>query len=148
MRMGLGRSVEGVYEPVLVYSRGRAGAKSLWNKQFYVKRCNWGGMDRSRTEAGDAQIYFTTHGSGAFPVLRLRTVVSGERASRSIVNRTTDLWSTVMVASLILADVGSMLVSVKSRGRAVAKRLQNRESYVRQRQLGIRNSSRTKTGDA
>ena len=93
--------------PVLVYSRGRAGAKSLWNKQFYVKRCNLGGVDLSRTEAGHAQIYLTTHGSGAVPVLRLRTVVRGERASRSIVNRTTALWSIWIVASLILAGLGS-----------------------------------------
>ena len=62
-------------------------------------------MDRSRTEASPAQIYFTTHGSGAFPGLRLRTVVRGERASRSIVNRTTALWSIWMVPSLILADL-------------------------------------------
>ena len=42
------------------------------------------------TEAPKKQIYFITHGSGAFPVLRLRTVARGERASRSIVNRTMD----------------------------------------------------------
>ena len=69
-------------------------------------------MDRSRTEAGDAQIYLTTHGSGAVPVLRLRDVVRGERARRSIVNTTTALWSTGMVPSLMLADVGSVPVSV------------------------------------
>ena len=47
---------------------------------------------------------------GAFLALRLRTVVRGERASRSIVNRTTALWSIRRVASLILAGLGSKLV--------------------------------------
>ena len=45
-------------------------------------------MVRSVTEAPETQIYFITHRSGAFPVLRLRAVVRGERASGSIVNRT------------------------------------------------------------
>ena len=98
--------------PVPVSSRGRAVVKSLRNGLFYVKRCNSGGMDRSRTEAGDAQIYFTTHGSGAVPVLRLRAVVRGERASRSIVNRTTALWSTAIVQSLMLANLVSVPVLV------------------------------------
>ena len=69
-------------------------------------------MDGSRTDAGDARIYFTTHGSGAVPVLRVRTVVRGERASQSIVNRTTALWSTIIMASRTLADVGSVPVLV------------------------------------
>ena len=60
-------------------------------------------MARPTTEAPETQIYFTTNGPGAFPVLRLRAVVRGERASRSIVNRTTALWSIWMVSSLILA---------------------------------------------
>ena len=62
-----------------------------------------GYLARPTTEAPQTQIYFTTHGSGAFPVPRVRTVVRGERASRSIVNRTTALWSIWVVASLILA---------------------------------------------
>ena len=61
-------------------------------------------------KAPSAQIYITTHGAGAVPVLRLRDVVCGERAGRSIVNRTTASWSTAIVQSLMLADVGSMLV--------------------------------------
>ena len=65
-----------------------------------------GYLARPRTEAPETQIYFTTHRSGAFPALRLRTVVRGERASRSIVNRMTALWSIWVVASLILADLG------------------------------------------
>ena len=60
-------------------------------------------MARPRTKAPETQIYFITHGSGAFPVPRVRTVVRGDRASRSIVNRTTTLWSIWAVASLILA---------------------------------------------
>ena len=64
------------------------------------------------TKAPETQIYFTTHGSEAFPVLRLRTVARGERASRSIVNRTTALWCIWMVASLILADLEYMPVFV------------------------------------
>ena len=60
------------------------------------------------TEAPETRIYFTTHRSGAFLVLRLRTVARGERASRSIVNRTTALWSIWMVASLILAGFSLM----------------------------------------
>ena len=65
-----------------------------------------GYLARPTTEAPETEIYFTTHGSEAFPGLRLRTVVRGERASRSIVNRTTALWSIWIVVSLILADLG------------------------------------------
>ena len=72
------------------------------NKSYVVSaQANY--LARPATEAPETQIYFTTHGSGAFLVLRLRTVVRGERASRSIVNRTTALWSIWMVASLILS---------------------------------------------
>ena len=78
-----------------------------------------GYLARPVTKAPETQIYFINHRSGAFPVLRLRTVVRGERASRSIVNRTTALWSIWMVASLILAGVGSELVLHKTRGREV-----------------------------
>ena len=63
-------------------------------------------MARPTKEAPETQIYFITHGSGAFPVPRVRTVARGERASRSIVNRITALWSIWMVASLIVADPG------------------------------------------
>ena len=38
------------------------------------------GMDRSRTEAPKTRVYFTAHRSGAFPVLRLRTVARGWRS--------------------------------------------------------------------
>ena len=83
-------------------------------------------MARPTTEAPQTQIYFTTHRSGAFPALRLRTVVRGERASRSIVNRMTALWSIWMVASLILAGLGFELVLYK---RVVAK-LPNPEALM------------------
>ena len=64
-------------------------------------------MARPTTKAPETQIYFIKHRSGAFPVLRQRTVVRGERASRSIVNRTTAFWFIGIVASMILADPGS-----------------------------------------
>ena len=62
-----------------------------------------GWLARPGTEAPETQFYFITHGSGAFPVPRVRTVARGERASWSIVNRTTVFWSIYIVASLILA---------------------------------------------
>ena len=74
-------------------------------------------MAHPTTEAPETQIYFITHRSGAFPVPRVRTVVRGERASRSIVNRTTALWSIWVVSSLIPAGLGSKALSHKTRGR-------------------------------
>ena len=76
-------------------------------------------MARPATKTPETQIYFINHRSGAFPVPRVRTVARGERASRSIVNRTTALWSIWMVASLVLADLGSGLGIVQMRGRGV-----------------------------
>ena len=73
-------------------------------------------MDRPRTEAPETQIYFITHESGAFLEVRLRTVVRGEWASRSIVNRTTAAWSLGVVESLILACLGSGPVFMCKRG--------------------------------
>ena len=64
----------------------------------------------SVTEAPETQIYCINHRPGAFLVLCLRTVVRGERASRSIVNRTTALWSIWIVSSLTLAYLASGLV--------------------------------------
>ena len=77
-------------------------------------------MARHRTKAPETQIYFITHWSGAFPVPRVRTVVRGEQASRSIVNRTTALWSIWVVASLILAGSGIVSALVLTYGREVA----------------------------
>ena len=79
-----------------------------------------GYLARPTTKAPEIQIYFTNHRSGAFLVPRLRTVVRGERASRSIVNRTTGLWSIWVVASLILSSVGDLVFFVETQGREVA----------------------------
>ena len=56
-------------------------------------------LARPITKAPETQIYFITHRSGAFRCPA--RVVRGERASRSIVNSLTALWSIWMVASLI-----------------------------------------------
>ena len=83
-------------------------------------------------EAPETQIYFINHRSGAFPGPRVRTVARGERASRSIVNRTTALWSIWIVASLILADLGLVLIFTRTRGREVAEsRGSNGSSNIR-----------------
>ena len=76
-------------------------------KKSNVVHVQPGRMARPTTKAPETQIYFTTRLSGAFPVPGIRTVVRGERASRSIVNKTTALWSTRIVSSLILAGLGS-----------------------------------------
>ena len=91
-------------------ARGGRGARSLRIKKSNVADVQAGWLARPGTEAPETQFYFITHRSGAFPVLRLRTVARGERASRSIVNRTTALWSIWMVSSLILAGLLSELV--------------------------------------
>ena len=78
-------------------------------------------MARPVTEAPETQIYFITHGSGAFSVPRVRTVVRGERASRSIVNRTTAFWSIWVVASLILAGLGLVSLFVKRQGARIRR---------------------------
>ena len=90
---------------------GRAAVEITVNKS-YVVGAQPGYLARPTTEAPETQIYFITHGSGAFLVLRLRTVVRGGRASRSIVNRTTALWSIWMVASLILAGLENLPVYI------------------------------------
>jgi hypothetical protein len=78
-------------------------------------------MDRPRTEAPQTQIYFITHESGAFLVLRLRSVVCGERASRSIVNNTTAARFLGVVESLILAGLGLVTVFIQTWGREVSE---------------------------
>ena len=72
-------------------SQGGRGTRTQRFKKSNVVYVQPGWMARPVTEAPETQIYFTTHGSGAFPVPRVRTVVRGERASQSIVNRTTAL---------------------------------------------------------
>ena len=81
------------------------GAGAFGNRKSNVVHAQAGYLARPVTEAPETRIYFTTHRSGALPVLRLRTVARGERASRSIVNRTTALWSIWMVASLIFSGL-------------------------------------------
>ena len=78
--------------------------KRDWSSNVVGVQANY--LARLVTEAPETQIYFINHRSGANSVPRVRTVVRGERASRSIVNRTTALWSIWMVASLILAGAG------------------------------------------
>ena len=101
-------------------SRARRSARSKRDLSSNVVDAQAGYVARPATEAPETQVYFTTHRSGAFPVLRLRTVVRGERASRSIVNRTTALWSIWGVASLILAGLGLAPPFVQTHGRGVA----------------------------
>jgi hypothetical protein len=97
--------------------RVRRPAPSILGSRSNVVSNQAGWMARPRTKSPETQIYFITHRSGAFPVPRVRTVVRGERASRSIVNRTTALWSIWMVSSLIVADLGSLLIFIKKLGR-------------------------------
>ena len=107
-------------------SRGRSAARSLRFHKSNVGVVHVDVLDRPITEAPQAQIYFITHWSGAFPVLRLRTVVRGERASRSIVNITTAARFLGVVESLILTGPGSGPVFVQTWGRGV---VEPREAY-------------------
>ena len=104
------RSGSGAKSSQIVGSRDRRPAPSIFGSRSNVVHNQTGYLARPTNKTPETQIYFTTHRSGAFLVLRLRTVVRGERASRSIVNRTTALWSIWAVASLILADLGFVLV--------------------------------------
>jgi len=110
----------------IVGSQVGRGAGAFGNRKSNVVHAQAGYLARPITEAPQMQIYFINHGSGANSVPRVRTVVRGERASRSIVNRTTALWSVWMVASLILAGLGTGLVFVQRRGTEVAE---SRGSY-------------------
>ena len=71
----------------------RRPAPSILGYRSNVGRSRAGYLARPGTEAPETRIYFTTHRSGANSVPRVRTVVRGERASRSIVNSLTALWS-------------------------------------------------------
>ena len=75
----------------IVGSRDRQGAGAFGNRKSNVGHAQANYLALPTTKAPETQIYFINHGSGAFPVLRVRTVVRGERASRSVVNRTTAL---------------------------------------------------------
>ena len=87
----------------IVWARDQRGAGAFGNRKSNVVHAQAGYLARPTTKAPETQIYCTNHRPEAFPVPRVRTVVRGERASRSIVNRTTALWSIWIVASLILA---------------------------------------------
>ena len=106
----------------IVGLRDRRPAPSIFGSRSNVVDNQAGYLARPATEAPETQIYFTTHRSGANSVPRVRTVVRGERASRSIVNRTTALWSIWVVSSLILAGPGSDAAFTKTWGRKVASR--------------------------
>jgi hypothetical protein len=96
-------------------SESRSGRAARSNRVTLsnVVAAQAGYLARPITEAPETQIYFTNHWSGAFPVPRVRTVVRGERASQSIVNRTTGLWSIWVMASLILAYLALGLIFTK-----------------------------------
>jgi hypothetical protein len=105
------------FVPRLRHRRGpqdQQGAGAFGNRKSNVVHAQAGYLARPVTEAPETRIYFTTHRSGANSVPRVRTVVRGERASRSIVNRTTALWSIWAVASLILAGVGVKALFIKT----------------------------------
>ena len=100
------RSEPGAKYSQIVGSRDRRPAPSIFGSRSNVVHNQAGYLAHPTTKAPELQIYFIKHRSGANSVARVRTVVRGERASRSIVNRTTGLWSIWMVASLILAGSG------------------------------------------
>ena len=100
------RSESGAKYSQMVGSRDRRPAPSIFGSQSNVVGVQAGYLARPATEAPETQIYFIKDRSGAFPVPRVRTVVRGERASRSIVNSLTALWSIGVVSSLILAGLG------------------------------------------
>ena len=92
------------------WSRDQQGAGAFGNRKSNVVHAQANYLARPVTEAPETQIYCINHRSGANSVPRVRTVVRGERASRSIVNRTTAFWSIWMVASPILAGLGILVV--------------------------------------
>ena len=111
----------------------RRAAPSILGSWSNVVHTQAGYLARPATEAPETQIYFINHRSGANSVPHVRTVVRGERASRSIVNRTTALWSIWMVASLILAGAGSELLYTIALGRGfVVSRGSNGRSKIAQ----------------
>jgi hypothetical protein len=110
----------------IVGSQVGQGAGAFGNRKSNVVHAQAGYLARPTTKAPEMQTYFINHWSGAFPWLRPRTVARGKRASRSIVTKTTALWSIWAVASLILAGSGFEPVFVQTRGTKVAE---SRGSY-------------------
>ena len=115
------RSSHPAHNPLIVGSRDQRGDGAFGNRKSNVGHAQANYLAHTTTKAPETQIYFINHRSGAFPVLRQRTVVRGERASRSIVNRTTALWSIWMVSSLILAGLVYFVVFVQTRGTEVVE---------------------------
>ena len=97
-RSGFGAPLRHRREP-----QDQRGAGAFGNRKSNVVHAQAGYLARPIHESPETQIYFIIHRSGANSVPRVRTVVRGERASRSIVNRTTASWSILVVASLIFS---------------------------------------------
>ena len=89
--------------------------RESWGTVINVVHNQAGYLARPTTKAPEKQIYFINSPVWSLSVLRVRTVVRGEQASQSIVNRTTALWSIWGVASLILAGLG-LRPSLSKRG--------------------------------
>ena len=117
----------------IVGSRDRRGARSISGSRSNVVHAQASYLARPTTKAPETQIYFINHRSGANSVPRVRTVVRGERASRSIVNRTTAFWSIWIVESLILSGLVYLPPLDKRGGREVdASRGSNGSSKIAQ----------------
>ena len=114
------RSRSGAKSSQIVGPGDRRPAPSILGSLSNLVDNQAGYLARSTTKAPETQFYFINHRSGANSVPRVRTVVRGERASPSIVNRTTALWSIWVVASLILAYLALGLIFLETRGRKVA----------------------------
>ena len=106
----------------IVGSQVGQGAGAFGNRKSNVVHAQAGYLARPTTKAPETQICFIIHRSGAFPVPRVRTVVRGERPSRSIVNRTTAFWSIWVVSSLIVANLVVAPIFMKKWGPEVASR--------------------------
>ena len=104
----------------IVGSRVGVARRSLRIKKSNVVHVQAGYLARPTTKAPETRIYLITHGSGAFLVLRLRTVVRGERASRSIVAQ----------CSLSLCMEGFRHVSGLSTMRMKAEMVKNRITHT------------------
>ena len=100
------RSRSGAKIKEIVGPQDQRGAGAFGNRKSNVVHAQAGYLACPVTEAPETRIYCTNHRSGANSVPRVRTVVRGERARRSIVNRTTALWSIWKGSSLVLADSG------------------------------------------
>ena len=71
----------------IVGSQVGQGAGAFGNRKSNVGRTQANYLARPTTKAPEKQFYFINHGSGAFPVPRVRTVARGERASRSFMEQ-------------------------------------------------------------